>query len=367
MRQGSLLAMADVMGVAQGGLSEQSAATHRKLTQAANDLPGVDREAVLILLGIHDGEGLSLTSRRRLAADRLVLTPESFRRHREPRLWERLAQTLVLRRAHQGKAALAERAGDGKQVLVIHGRDVGAAQGVFAFLRALGLRPADWQEMIAETGVGFPAVDRALQAAIEQVQVVVVLLTPDDAGQPRSNVVFEAGLAYGLAPTRTLLVEVGDVKSPSDVIGLSVLRLGNSPASRSAFRARLIEAGGAVDGSRDEWLTAGHFADTPSPSATPPLGLFSSDDLEAALLAIGWMQEAVDDDHNVWTNPADGQYVLIYRGWRDIRVNDPIMRTLLRDLDAVSGQFVDALVAARARSSIVPDEGSRSAAVQRRS
>ena len=105
----------------------------------------------------------------------------------------------------------------------------------------------------------------------------VVVLTPDDLvrlrddllgdddsaeeretkGQARPNVYYEAGFADALGRERTVIVEVGPVKSFSDAAGRHVVRYDGSAAKRNALAQRLSVAGLSVDTSGEGWLTAG--------------------------------------------------------------------------------------------------------------
>lgn len=67
------------------------------------------------------------------------------------------------------------------------------------------------------------------------------------APQARPNVLFEAGIALGRDASRTVMVEVGDVRPFSDVAGRHAVRLTNSAASRQALAQRLRTAGCDVD------------------------------------------------------------------------------------------------------------------------
>jgi hypothetical protein len=89
---------------------------------------------------------------------------------------------------------------------------------MFRFLRSLGLKPLEWDEMRSLTGKPTPYIGEILRAGFNYAQAVVVLLTgddyaylqeifcrPDDSAeerigspQPRPNVLFEAGVAFGM-------------------------------------------------------------------------------------------------------------------------------------------------------------------------
>ena len=135
-----------------------------------------------------------------------------------------------------------------ESVFIVHGRNMAARDAMFAFLRSIGLRPIEWDQAVARTGVGSPYVGQVLDLAFQEGQAVVVLLTPDDVaylrteyasgehdpetspmGQARPNVLFEAGMAMGRDPNRTILVEMGDVRPFSDVGGRHTIRMTNAP------------------------------------------------------------------------------------------------------------------------------------------
>jgi hypothetical protein len=165
--------------------------------------------------------------------------------------------------------------------MVVHGRNLAARNAMFMFLRSLGLSPIEWEEAVAETGMGSPYTLEAVQAAMDVAQAVVVVLTAEDQagllpaladgqestetaleGQPRQNVIFEAGMAMGTGRAGAVLVEIGPIRSASDLHGLNVVRLTNDAQRRAALRNRLINAGCAVDSATQDWLvpeTGGDF------------------------------------------------------------------------------------------------------------
>jgi predicted nucleotide-binding protein len=169
---------------------------------------------------------------------------------------------------------------DHRRVMVVHGRNARARDAMFMFLRALGLEPLEWDRAVAETGTGSPHNLDAVRAAMEIAQAVVVLLTPEDQagllpafaderdddvllrGQPRQNVILEAGLAMGIDGSRVILVELGRIRRPSDFDGLNAVRLTNAAASRLSLRTRLQTAGCAVSEAGSDWTrseTGGDF------------------------------------------------------------------------------------------------------------
>jgi len=163
-----------------------------------------------------------------------------------------------------------------------------ARDSMFAFLRAVGLKPIEWDQAVALTGKGSPYIGEVLDVAFDDAQAIVVLLTPDDIayirseyasdeedpeltprGQARPNVLFEAGMAMGRNADRTLLVEMGDLRPFSDVGGRHALRLSDSPQSRKSLAERLRTAGCSVDFTGSDWLSAGDF----TPPTRPGNGL----------------------------------------------------------------------------------------------
>lgn len=179
--------------------------------------------------------------------------------------------------------------GNAKKVFVVHGRNLGARDAMFGFLRAVGLEPIEWSAAISATGSASPYIGQALDAAFEMAQAVVVLLTPDDIAylrpeyangdddaqriptpQARPNVLFEAGMAIGRHRERTVLVELGSLRPFSDVAGRHAVRLDNSPQKRNDLASRLKDAGCDVTTSGSHWLTAGDFTPPNPPDA--PLG-----------------------------------------------------------------------------------------------
>jgi predicted nucleotide-binding protein len=168
---------------------------------------------------------------------------------------------------------------DPRTVMVVHGRDLGIRDAMFAFLRALDLAPLEWSQLVRLTGEGSPYVGRVLQRAFEVAQAAVVIFSPDDEtrlaerlwrddedddekdlrAQARPNVFFEAGLAFGRFPEKTVLVEVGRLRPASDLAGRHVVRLDNSPQRRQELAQRLEDAGCQVDRSGSDWLNVGSF------------------------------------------------------------------------------------------------------------
>lgn len=179
---------------------------------------------------------------------------------------------------------------DPRKVFVIHGRNLTARDQVFAYLRALGLSPIEWAHAIHETGKTAPYIGEVLDVAFGLAQAIVVLETPDDIaylradlsgdddpetspqGQPRPNVLFEAGMAMGRNPDRTIIVEFGKIKQFSDIHGRHTIRLDNTPQKRQDLKNRLATARCAVDAIGTDWLTAGDLTPPAPAGGGAPLG-----------------------------------------------------------------------------------------------
>ncbi len=177
------------------------------------------------------------------------------------------------REAKEGKAAMEKQ----RRVFVIHGRDERLRAGTFTFLRALGLDPLEWTKAIQLTGKASPYIGEILEAAFDQAQAAVVLLSPDDearlradlltvddpasekmlTGQARPNVLFEAGRAFASHPNQTVLVQFGHVRPFSDVAGRHIVKMDNSVAKRHEFALKLKTAGCSVDMDGTDWQNLG--------------------------------------------------------------------------------------------------------------
>ena len=132
-------------------------------------------------------------------------------------------------------------------VFVIHGRQL--LSDFHSFLRALGLTPLEWSKARSLTDKPNPYTWEIVDKALSEAGAIVALLTPDDEArlephlwsvhesplekeylaQPRQNVLFEAGVAYGRSPERTVLLRVGSQRPMSDLARHHILQLDRSP------------------------------------------------------------------------------------------------------------------------------------------
>ena len=164
--------------------------------------------------------------------------------------------------------------------MVVLGRNSTIGDSLFSFLRTIDLQPLEWTQLVGSANSGAPYIGEVLDAAFSQAQAVVVLSTPDDVaylrrdlvpdgdpeneaaprGQARPNVFYEAGMAIGRFPTRTIFVEVGTMRSASDLGGIHAVRMNEGPACRRDLAKRLEDAGCEVNTDGTQWLTAGTFS-----------------------------------------------------------------------------------------------------------
>jgi predicted nucleotide-binding protein len=181
----------------------------------------------------------------------------------------------------QGKAKRSVKAAKAKDnsVFVVHGRNEKLRRSLFDFLRALGLNPLEWAKVVLMAKKNNAYVGDILDNVMAKVQAVVVLFSPDDEarlkpefvtrtdgsseknlrGQPRPNVLFEAGLALGRHPDKTILVEVGRLRKFSDIAGRHVVRLTDDFDKRNDLANRLENLGCKVDKQGTDWTEAGDF------------------------------------------------------------------------------------------------------------
>lgn len=176
------------------------------------------------------------------------------------------------------------------QVFVVHGRDRAAKDAVFTFLRAIGVKPIEWNAALAMSKKAAPFIAEILDAAFAKARAIVVLLTPDDlaqlrsdlltpsdkpfertlTGQARPNVLFEAGMAFVTHPGQTVLVQIGTLREFSDVAGRHVVHMTNAFEKRQELATKLKNAGCDVDTTGSDWVTAGDFTDPLVRTPTKP-------------------------------------------------------------------------------------------------
>lgn len=186
--------------------------------------------------------------------------------------------TLRKRKSSTGSRRASKKRVD--SVFVVHGRDAKARKELSIFLRSLHVDVIEWNKALTLTEKGSPYIGEVIDAGFDHAQAIVVLLTPDDqaklrddfirsidpaferklVGQPRQNVLFEAGMAFGKYKETTILVQVGKVRPMTDVSGIHIVHLTGSASSRRQLIGKLKTTGVKVDDSGEDWLTDGDFS-----------------------------------------------------------------------------------------------------------
>lgn len=167
-----------------------------------------------------------------------------------------------------------------RRVFVAYGRNENIRTSMFNFLTSIGLIPIEWIKAVQMTGKGTPYIGEILDAAFENAQATVVIFTPDDdgilreefrspsdpeyesslTGQPRLNVVLEAGIGLGRHQDRIIIVEMGRLRPISDLLGRHTVKMDNSIGKRESLALRLDTAGCVVDLAGTDWHHAGDFS-----------------------------------------------------------------------------------------------------------
>lgn len=167
-----------------------------------------------------------------------------------------------------------------KAVMVIYGHDHEANEALFSWLRAIGLQPREWSQLVHASGDASPYIGQILEQAFKDAQAVIAFFTPDEFVlargsaptdrnawrlQARPNVLVEAGMALVTHPRRTVLVVLGPQELPSDLAGRHYIRLSHeSPATLHALASRLHDAGCEIDQTGTDWLNVARFPDRDS-------------------------------------------------------------------------------------------------------
>ena len=171
-----------------------------------------------------------------------------------------------------------------KAVFVVHGRSEKLKESMFDFLKAIGLEPLEWPRLkaaaMAKTKQASPYVGEIIKEAFEQApQGIIVLLSGDDEArlrkdlhkpdepdyetelmpQARPNVLFEGGMAMGILPEKTILVQVGEIRPFSDIVGRYVIHLDNSHEKKQQLIVALKNIQCKVDDSSPSWMNKGDF------------------------------------------------------------------------------------------------------------
>lgn len=173
-----------------------------------------------------------------------------------------------------------------KAVMVVYGHDTEANTALFDWLRAVGLQPQEWSQIMAASGSASPYIGQALERAFDNSQAVVAFFTPDERvlaaaaspGDPnawrlqaRPNVLIEAGMALTSHPTRTVLVVLGGQELPSDLAGRHYVRLSHTAVEPlHDLASRLQQAGCETNTNGTAWLSPARFPDRDHITPAPP-------------------------------------------------------------------------------------------------
>lgn len=218
----------------------------------------------------------------------------------------------------------AGRAADPTAVMVVHGRNAEASRAMFSFLKGIGLRPLDWEELVSLTKSAAPFVGDVLTEAFGTAQAAVVLFTPDDEAklrdelldpededherdltpQARPNVLFEAGMALASHPNATVLVELGRLRPFTDLGGRHAVRLNGTAAKLRSLAQRLEAAGCHVDRTREGWDDPSQF-----PSATTVGGAPREVPRRRTATAVAREVGYLEDDAGRWIEDRDRELV----------------------------------------------------------
>jgi predicted nucleotide-binding protein len=147
---------------------------------------------------------------------------------------------------------------DPGKVFIVHGRDLKLLDNLGDLLRSVGLTPLSWEEARSLTGKPTPFTEEVVTTAFSKAQAIIILISPDervqlrnelaadgnaDIGhQPRPNVIWEMGLAMAMHHERTILLEVGAVRTLSDLAGRNVIRLDERQGINTDKRKLLLSA-----------------------------------------------------------------------------------------------------------------------------
>ena len=211
-----------------------------------------------------------------------------FNAQSKERVKKQKVQAAQPERAEEAMASDSEV--DPRNVMVVYGRDKDLRTSMFDFLRSLNLNPIEWEEAVKETGSASPHTLEVVTKAFEMAMAVVILMTGDDLAklhpelvstddpdyeseltpQPRANVLLEAGMALALHRNRTVSVTIGNVRRISNIDGVNLVRLDNTPETRNALAGRLRNAGCSVNTDGNDWLKTGNFVASRAAPVNPP-------------------------------------------------------------------------------------------------
>jgi predicted nucleotide-binding protein len=248
------------------------------VTNTLDDLSSADLFAVIVRLALRKEYDSEEQWQKAVEIVNEALEPEGLKVNGDPRS----PSVVAIGSAPVSSQGSGRQAHEvNKRVFVVHGRDSDKRNAMFDFLRALALEPIEWEHAVGSTGSGAPYTGSVVEKSIREAAAVLVLLTPEEEAhllprfiedhdpdyernptpQARLNVIFEAGMAFGVVPERTIVVEFGTTRPFSDIAGRNTVRFDvrASHDARNKLATRLELLGLPVDKRGGDWLRAGEF------------------------------------------------------------------------------------------------------------
>ena len=240
------------------------------------------RAEILVLKDVTNIEGyLDAVARYRFGPRQITVTEPEATGATEPNPTPEAVVAAAGEPRSQPAGTVPASTPDPRAVAVAHGRDEQARQAMFDFLRALGLLPLEWGELVARAGSGSPYTGEVVRTAFRDAKAVVVLFTPDEEARlhpelwgehepndersytprPRANVILEAGMGLMSHAERTIIVEVGRTRLISNLAGMNVIRISGEDTARrlNDLKSRLEAADCPVNATSGDWLNVERF------------------------------------------------------------------------------------------------------------
>lgn len=169
-----------------------------------------------------------------------------------------------------------------RKIYLVLGRMDESVKAIQIYLEKMGLTILQKEGSREIPSGGTPFIGNELDAAFKEAQAIVVLFTGDEEArlcetfyrrdddefekifspQPTQEQIFEAGYAFGVSPKRTILIQIGDVRPFSDIIGRHMLHFAGTDEDYNLLQARLKLAGCLID--TDLFSTATEPEEVPS-------------------------------------------------------------------------------------------------------
>ena len=217
---------------------------------------------------------------------------------------------------------------------------------------AVGLEPLKWSDIRTDLGRGPSTyVGDIVEHGFKMASACIVLLSPDDEarlreeyrsmdepheglllGQPRANVLFEAGMAMSSFPDRTILVTFGDVRPFTDIVGRHVVHLRPKRSGAEDLCVALLVANCRLS---DDWrakIKSIDFYDCLPPAPQIPKNnafRFKSFPDNPATTLKEFVRIGKLVTHDVWMDHLND---MDFERWFDTTVGDSSLENLARSL-----------------------------------